>query len=251
MSRAPVTLDLVIPIYNEAHVLERSVRTLVETASSLRLPPWRVVVVDNGSTDGSREAGEALVRADPERVRYERLEQKGRGIALRTTWGGTDAELSLYMDVDLSTGLEAVPEVVALLEEGADVVTGSRLDRRARTERCLKREILSRGYNALVALLFRRRGYDDAQCGFKGVRVGSVRRVLPWVVNDHWFFDTELLVLCEAFGLTVRSVPVRWVEDRDSRVRIAGTVWEDLKGLARLRRTLGGSVREWRHGHAV
>jgi len=249
MSARPTRLDVVIPIYNEAHVLERSVGSLIETLETFELPPWRVVVVDNGSRDGSRAVGEALARRKPDRVVYERLEVKGRGIALRTTWSGTDAELSLYMDVDLSTGLEAVPDVVGLLEEGADIVTGSRLHAGARTERSVKREVLSRGYNLLVRLLFRRRGFDDAQCGFKGVRVASVRRLLPWVVNDHWFFDTELLVLCEAVGMTVRSVPVRWVEDDDSRVKIAGTVWEDLKGLARVRRTLGRSVREWRREH--
>lgn len=246
MAERCVRLDLVIPIYNEAHVLERSVHELMAAVERFDLPPWRVVVMDNGSTDGSRRVGEELEARHRGRVRYERLDRKGRGIALRTTWSGTDAALSLYMDVDLSTGLEAVPQVVELLESGADVVTGSRLHPRAQTERCLQREVLSRGYNLLVGLLFQRRGFDDAQCGFKGVRVASVRHLLPFVVNDHWFFDTELLVLAESFGMDVRSVPVRWVEDSDSRVRIAGTVWEDLRGLARLRRTLGGARREWR-----
>jgi glycosyltransferase involved in cell wall biosynthesis len=150
MSARTARLDLVIPIYNEAHVLERSVGSLMEALETFELPPWRVVVVDNGSRDGSRAVGEALARRESDRVVYERLEVKGRGIALRTTWSGTDAELSLYMDVDLSTGLEAVPEVVGLLEEGADIVTGSRLHAQARTERSVKREVLSRGYNLLV-----------------------------------------------------------------------------------------------------
>lgn len=245
----PPTLDLVLPIYNESHVLAESVARLTAGIAGFALPRWQVIIVDNGSTDGSRAVGERLAAAEP-RVSYLRLERKGRGIALRTSWATTAANLSLYMDVDLSAELAAIPRAVELLCDGADIVCGSRLDPAARTRRSLKREILSRGYNGLVAALFRRRGFDDAQCGFKGVRIASVRSLLPWIANNHWFFDTELLVLAEAVGLTVRSLPVRWIEDPDSRVRIASTIWEDLRGLARVRSGLGSSVREWRRAHA-
>ena len=149
------------------------------------------------------------------------------------------------MDVDLSTGLEAVPPVVEALEEGADVVTGSRLHRNAHTTRCLKREVISRSYNQLVRRVLRTRAFDNAQCGFKGVCVRSIRPLLPLVKNEDWFFDTELLVLAEYAGLTVRSLPVRWIEDPDTRVHIAKTVWQDLKGLARMWWTGRRMARSW------
>lgn len=242
-------LDLVLPILDEAHVLEDSVLRLMSRALDYDLPEWRVVIADNGSTDGSREVGERLER-DHERVSYFRLEQRGRGLALRRAWTETEARFSLYMDIDLSTGLEAIPVAVGHLLDGADVVTGSRLHHEAKIERCLKREVLSRGYNALIGLLFERRDFDDAQCGFKGVRTSTVRRLLPLVENNHWFFDTELLILAEAAGLTVRSFPVSWKEDLDTRVKIASTVWEDLKGLARVRWHLGEEIREWKSATA-
>ena len=86
-------------------------------------------------------------------------------------------------------------------------------------------------------------GFQDAQCGFKAVGRRAVEEVLPLVKDTGWFFDTELLILCEKNGYSVEEVPVRWVDDPDSRVRIVSTAYEDLKGLARLR---FGGLRESR-----
>ncbi len=229
-------VDLVLPVFNEAHVLEQSAGRLREAMSGCRDFSWRIVIVDNGSTDETAAVAERLAAQMPQ-LSFLHLDAKGRGGALRATWERTDAEFSIYMDVDLSTDLVAVPETVALLREGADMVTGSRLHRDSEITRCLKREILSRGYNRLIRSVLGTRSFDDAQCGFKGVRLESVRPLLPLIVDQEWFFDTEMLVLAEYAGLDVRTLPIRWVEDLDSRVNIPRTVWQDLQGLARLRRT--------------
>lgn len=229
-------VDLVLPVFNEAHVLEQSTGRLSEAMTGCRDFSWRIVIVDNGSTDDTAAVAERLVARMP-RLSFLHLDAKGRGGALRATWQQTDAEFSVYMDVDLSTDLAAVPKTVALLREGADLVTGSRLHADSEIKRCLKREFLSRGYNRLIRWVLGTRSFDDAQCGFKGVRIASVRRLLPIVADRDWFFDTELLVLAEYAGMTVRSLPIRWVEDLDSRVNIPRTIWQDLQGLARLRRT--------------
>ena len=206
---------------------------------------WQIVVVNNGSTDDTETVGRRLAE-QLESVKFLHLDLEGRGRALRTAWTDTDAQFSVYMDVDLSTELAAVPQVVALLAEGADLVTGSRLHAQSKITRCLKREILSRGYNRLIRSVLRTRAFDDAQCGFKGIRVDTVRRLLPLVKNQEWFFDTELLVLAELAGLTVRSLPITWVEDPDTRVNIPSTIWEDLRGLARLWWTARPMVKAWK-----
>ncbi len=229
-------VDLVLPVYNEAHVLEHSVHRLAAAMADQHDFPWRIVVVDNGSIDDTRAVGRRLA----EKLQYVamlHLDAKGRGRALRNTWTETDAKFSIYMDVDLSTGLQSVPQTVALLQKGADLVTGSRLHPQSTTTRCLKREVLSRGYNRLIRWVLRTRTFDDAQCGFKGVRIDAVRKLLPLVENQEWFFDTELLVLAEYAGLSIHSIPITWEEDRDTRVNIPATIWQDLRGLARLRRT--------------
>jgi glycosyltransferase involved in cell wall biosynthesis len=237
-------VDLVIPVYNEAQVLESSVsrlRTAMEASAEF---PWHIVIVDNGYIDGTTAIGERLAESFAD-VRLVYLSNKGRGRALLKVWTESDAQYSVYMDVDLSTDLSAVPEVVRLLQDGADVVTGSRLHSQASIRRSLKREILSRVYNRLIRWVLRTRSFDDAQCGFKGVRLESVRPLLPLIQNRNWFFDTELLVLAEYASLDVRSVPIRWIEDPDSRVNIPRTILEDLRGLWRLRRTARPLVRQW------
>jgi glycosyltransferase involved in cell wall biosynthesis len=241
---APGLVDLVIPVYNEEAVLERSVATLCESLEGNAEFPWRIVVVNNGSIDRTRQIGERLAESI-RGFQFVHLDEKGRGRALAKAWMETDAAYSLYMDVDLSTDLEAVPRAVAVLHEGADIVTGSRLHQNSRISRSLKREILSRGYNRLIRWTLGVRSFDDAQCGFKGVRLDTVRPLLQLIRNRNWFFDTELLVLAEYASLSVKTIPITWDEDADTRVNIPLTVLEDLKGLARLRRTARSLVREW------
>ena len=239
--QSSVELDLVIPVYNEAHVLAASVERLRATMLGLGGLTWRIVVIDNGSTDATARVGREAAQRWPD-VCFLHIDAKGRGRALRTTWMETDSPFSLYMDVDLSTDLAAVGWSIALLRQGADIVTGSRLDRASRITRSWKREILSRGYNRLVRGLLDTRTFDDAQCGFKAIRVQTVRPLLPLVENQHWFFDTELLVLAEYAGLAIRTLPIVWIEDADSRVNIPRTIWEDIRGLLRLRRTARGLI---------
>jgi len=241
-----IPVDLVIPVFNEAHVLERSVLRLADAMAEADFR-WRIVVVDNGSTDGTLRIARRLA----ERFDYAEclhLDLKGRGRALRRTWSETDAQFSLYMDADLSTELAAVPRVVQRLRQGADLVTGSRLHADSHITRGFQREVLSRGYNRLIRWMLRTRSFDDAQCGFKGVRIETVRPLLPLVRDQEWFFDTELLVLAEYAGLSIHNLPITWVEDPDSRVNIPKTIWQDLRGLTRLWRTARSLVRRRSEG---
>jgi glycosyltransferase involved in cell wall biosynthesis len=234
-------VDVVLPVYNEEQDIPRSVETLRPFLAE-RLPwPWRIVIADNGSTDSTLAVAQGLAQAHPE-VRVIAMPEKGRGRALRRAWLESDAQVLTYMDVDLSTDLNCFPPLVsAIIEEGYDVAIGSRLARGARVyRRTLKREVLSRGYITLIKALFWTR-FSDAQCGFKAVSRAAARRLLPHVRDDFFFFDTELLIIAEKRGLRVKEVPVVWVDDPDSRVNIARTVGQDLRGLMRLR--LGGIPR--------
>lgn len=234
---AKITVDVVIPVLNEARVLRKSVETAINFLKS-RLPyHWRLVIVDNGSTDGTPNVAKELIAAHPE-MQLIHLLQRGRGRALRHAWLQSKADIVCYMDVDLSTALEHVPELLgAIARDGYDVATGSRLMRGSRTTRSLKREIISRLYNILVkAVLFTR--FSDAQCGFKALSRKAVEAIVPQIEDQSWFFDTELLVLAEKQGYRIKDIPIVWVEDDDSRVKILRTGWDDIKGVVRLRRQL-------------
>ena len=163
-----------------------------------------------------------------------RLEQKGRGRALRAAWSASDARVVCYMDIDLSTDLRALlPLVAPLLSGHSDLAIGTRLAHGARVVRGPKREVISRAYNRILHTILRAR-FSDAQCGFKAARTDAVRPLLDEVRDDGWFFDTELLVLAQRRGLRIHEVPVDWVDDPDSRVDIVRTAWDDLRGVARL-----------------
>jgi len=230
-------IDLVIPVYNEEAKIAACVGTLVPFLEERYRGTYRVVVADNGSTDRTAEVAEGLSARWPQ-VRCLRIPEKGRGRALRAAWLASAARVVAYMDVDLSTDLAALPPLVEPLLEGrAHVATGTRLHPASRIERSLLREVLSRGYNLMIRLLFPRRRFSDAQCGFKALSRQVAQQLVPLVQDNAWFFDTELLLRAEQFGYRIHEVPVVWVEGRDSRVRIARTAWEDVKGLLRVRFT--------------
>ena len=231
------TVDVIIPVLNEAHVLESSVQTVTAWLRSHVPYRWQVVVVDNGSTDGTQEVARRLAERDSQ-VRFIHLLQRGRGRALRHAWLQSKADVVCYMDVDLSTRLDHLPELVdAIAHDGFDVATGSRLMRESRTTRSAKREFISRLYNVFVKAVLLTR-FSDAQCGFKAVSRRAVESIVPHIEDQSWFFDTELLVLAEKQGYRIKDVPVVWIEDDDSRVKIMQTGWEDIKGVFRLRRQL-------------
>jgi putative flippase GtrA len=226
-------IDIVVPVYDEAAVLEANIRRLHRFLCSEFPFRWRIIVTDNASTDATPAIASQLAR-ELHGVRHLRLERKGRGRALRTAWAASDARVVCYMDVDLSTDLRGLLPLVAPLVSGhSDLAIGTRLARGARVVRGPKREIVSRSYNRILHATLRTH-FSDAQCGFKAARTDVVKRLLDDVRDDGWFFDTELLVLAQRRGLRIHEVPVDWVDDPDSSVDIVRTAWADLKGVARL-----------------
>jgi glycosyltransferase involved in cell wall biosynthesis len=227
--------DIILPVYNEAHVLADSVGKLRNYLNEHQFPyTWRVAVADNASTDETLRVAERLADTHDD-VGVIHLDQKGRGRALKKAWLESDADAMSYMDIDLSTDLEALlPLARAVLEEGYDVATGSRMTKGSNIVRSLKRETTSRGFIALIKVFFLS-SLSDTQCGFKAISRQAAHELLPRVENNEWFFDTELLLLAEKGGYRVKDIPVHWIEDTDSRVNVLKTVMEDLQGLARMR----------------
>ncbi len=228
-----VDVEIVVPVLNEEHVLARSVHRLHHFLSYEFPFTFRIVIADNGSTDLTGEVAGRLAET-VSGVRVLRLAQRGRGRALRAAWSRSAARVVAYTDVDLSTDLHALTPLVAPLLSGhSEVAIGSRLAPEARITRGVKRELISRAYNHLLTVALHA-GFTDAQCGFKAVRADAVAALLPEIRDEGWFFDTELLVLAERRGMRIHEVPVEWIEDPDSRVRIVSTALGDLRGVARM-----------------
>jgi glycosyltransferase involved in cell wall biosynthesis len=233
-SRSNPVVEIVVPVYNEA-------RTLTARVSELRRFldesfPYRamVTVVDNASTDNTFALACALAALTPG-VTVLHLANKGRGLALRSAWSTSTAPVVAYMDADLSTSLTALSSLVGpLLSDECDVVIGTRRARGAHVVRGPKRELVSRVYNRVLKISVGFR-FSDAQCGFKAMRRESAHKLLPLIEDDQWFFDTELLFVADRLGMRIREIPVDWVEDCDSRVRIGPTALSNLRGIWRIR----------------
>lgn len=230
-----VRVEIVIPVYNEERALPRCIETLRAYLAHTFPYHWQITIADNASVDTTWAIAQELAARYPE-VRALHLDQKGRGRALRTAWTASDADIVSYMDVDLSTGINAfLPMIAAIAVGHSEVGIGSRLANGAQITRQASREIISRGLNLIIKAFFRSR-FTDAQCGFKAVRRSTFVAMEPDIESQEWFFDTELLLLTEERGMRIFEVPVDWDEDRDSRVKIKRAILEQLRGQFRVRR---------------
>ena len=214
-----MTFDVTIPVLNEAETLVQQVRTL-HRFLSLHFPDtqqWRIVIADNGSTDDTRRLALTLADELPE-VWLVQVPKKGVGLALKTSWEQSQADIVGYMDLDLATDLQHFIQAYhALATEGFDLVYGSRLHRRAQVRgRTMKREVTSRLFNRLLRLYLRTR-FSDGMCGFKWLRREYVQPLMAGgAVSDGWFFSTELLAVAEWKGLKICELPVKWTDDSAS-----------------------------------
>jgi glycosyltransferase involved in cell wall biosynthesis len=228
-------LDVVLPVYNEEKDIEASCKVLTTFLEANCPYDWRIVIADNASTDATPSIAKRLASKDS-RIRHLRLDLKGRGRALKTAWLSSDADIVSYMDIDLSTDLKSfMPLIESIAHGDAEVAIGSRFHRESEVKRCLKREVCSRTFIGLIKTFFPRSSFSDAQCGFKAVSRRAVDDLLPHVKNVGWFFDTELLLLADHYRYKVVNVPVKWVEDTNSKVKILKTGMEHSLGVLRMR----------------
>ncbi len=219
-----MTFDITIPVLNEEATLDRQLRRLHDFLWNNFPEPgqWRIVIADNGSTDNTRHIAAALSDEFPE-IQVLAVPEKGVGLALKTSWSQSQADIVGYMDLDLATDLRHFPQAYhALSTEGFDLVYGTRLHKKSRVVgRSLMREITSRIFNFMLKAYLGTR-FSDGMCGFKWLRRNHVAPLMEaGAVSNGWFFSTELLAIAEWKGLTICELPVIWTDDTtSSRVNI-------------------------------
>jgi len=228
-------INLTIPVFNEEIQLRQTVLTIQDFLARLPEFDWQLSIANNASTDDTLEIAYEL-RNQFQNIEILNLNQKGRGLALKRAWLGSDAEVLSYMDVDLSSDLEYFPRLLNPVIDGSvDLSIGSRLLKPELTQRGWKRQIISQGYNSLIKIWFGNT-FSDAQCGFKAISQKAARTLIPLVENNQWFFDTELLLMAENLGFSIHDLPVAWRDDPSSTVKILSTACEDLQGLWRMKK---------------
>ena len=212
-------VSVVLPAYNEAERIELAVEEVRKELSKYYAEDeFEIIIAEDGSSDGTdRIAAELAERY--ENVRHIHSDSRlGKGKAISQAFKASKAEILVFMDVDLSTDLEHLRELIQAVEDGSDFVTGSRLMQQSKTERPLKRDFASKAYNFLVRLFLGSK-LRDHQCGFKAFRREALFEVMEKAKDTHWFWDTEVLVLAQRMGYRVREIPVRWVGRSETKVK--------------------------------
>jgi glycosyltransferase involved in cell wall biosynthesis len=234
---------IVLPVYNEEKILEYSVLEVEKYCKkNLNSYDWKIVIAENGSQDKSLEIIQEIHYKYPH-ILFFHLEKEGRGRALKKAWMEYDADIYVYMDIDLSTDLSYLLNLIHPLDKGeCDIVIGSRLINGAQAKRSLKRKIISHFYNFLLRFFFPHYPVKDSQCGFKAISQKVKKEILPYVKNSNWFFDTELLVKAFYYNFKIKEIPVLWKEsvfsERKSKVKLLSTIFDNLKEIIRLKKDL-------------
>ncbi|MBR9921668.1 MAG: glycosyltransferase [Bacteroidetes bacterium] len=241
-----MSIDITIPVLNEEETLERQVQILRQflldhfslSAKAGKAVQWQIVIADNGSIDSTAEIAQALASRFEE-VAFVQVPRKGVGLALKTSWGQSNADIVGYMDLDLATDLKHFqPAIEAITQKGFDIVYASRLHRDSRViGRSLKREITSRVFNRILQI-YLGIGFSDGMCGFKFLKRKHLDRLIKLGAdNDGWFFSTELLTVGEWLGLKLYELPVTWTDDvSSSRVKILPLAKRYLASMRKLRK---------------
>ena len=211
-----VEVAVVLPAYNEAKRLKNAVSQSIEYLNKIT-DHFEIIITEDGSTDGTDKIAESLTKKHPFVKHLHSDERLGRGEALKRAFLSTDAEILVYYDVDLSIDLKYLKPLVDAIRNGFDISTGSRILKTSDVKRPLKREFASRGFNFLVRFLLGSKIHDH-QCGFKAFKRRSILPLVGEVKDNHWFWDTEILVIAQKKGMKVNEFPVNWKHGGVSKV---------------------------------
>ncbi|WP_255333840.1 flippase-like domain-containing protein [Methanosarcina sp. KYL-1] len=212
-----------MPAYNEAARIENTVSITADTLSKIT-DCFEIIIAEDGSTDGTDRIAAGLSERYNYVIHLHSEERQGRGRALNRAFKAASGEVLCYIDVDLATDMKYLEKLVRAVSTGGyDFATGSRMMPESDSRRPFKREFASQGYNFLVRLFLHSKLYDH-QCGFKAFRREALFELLDEIKNQHWFWDTELLVRAQHKGYRVLEFPVYWRHGGSSKVNIVKDV---------------------------
>ena len=211
-------LSVVIPVFNDVKGLENAIPKTVSTLESFGVS-FEIIIAEDGSTDGTRELAEDFCKMDSRIVLNHSDLRRGKGGALSDSLEVSQGELFCFFDVDLSTDLRHISDLLEKISAGYDIIIGSRMIAGAEVIRSGNREFTSKAFNFLVRTLLHSKIHDH-QCGFKCFRADALRKIIPYVKSRGWTWDTEVLSLAEASGLSVLEIPVIWTQGGATNVRL-------------------------------
>ena len=207
--------SLILPIYNEAGNLKRNFNYIYKTLKDLGR--FEIIIAEDGSTDGSKELARQFARERRNVRLLSFKERSGRGAALKRAISIAKGDVIGYIDIDLAVPLRYVKTALEMMNNGCDIVVGSRYEG-TKIRRSVTRLLASKAYNLIVNIVAGSR-LDDHQCGFKFWKSSFIKKEVQEAKDNHWFFDTEVLLDAQRRGLRVCTLPVSWQEHKESKVK--------------------------------
>jgi glycosyltransferase involved in cell wall biosynthesis len=208
-------ISILLPAYNEASRIEKCIREVKRTVGTIS-GSYEIVVIEDGSTDGTDKIVASLTKTDPHLNFFHSTTRLGKGKAIRTGLRVTKGDIVVFMDVDLATSLTYLPRIVSLAKKYRGLIIGSRHVKGSRVQRSVTRTVSSLTYNLLVRVLFLD-GIHDHQCGFKAMSHEITEFLWEEAKSDGFFLDTEMILLCKMHGIPVMEVGIEWVEVRKKK----------------------------------
>src|SRR5271156_1531068 len=220
MNSPPLALSVIIPAFNEERRLPKALEFIAAylAARSLRA---EIIVVDDGSTDGTARLVEDFRKKVPALRLVSNGENRGKGFSVRHGMLEARGEIALFTDADLSSPIEEIEKLLAALAAGNDIAIGSRaLDRSLISiHQSRWRELAGMVFNGLVRVITGL-PFSDTQCGFKIFRREPARIIFEQQRIEGFGFDPEILFLAKRHGLRTSEVPVRWAHDAATKVQV-------------------------------
>ncbi len=235
-------IEFCLPVYNESKILKQNVLKLLDFCQNQNFNfTWVIIIIENGSTDNTAEICKKITAAH-QRIKMVSVTEKGKGVAIKKYFSKSVADYLIYMDIDLAVSLDYLPKLIApLLNNEADLVIGSRLLPDSDTERGFLRSLSSKFYNLLSRIILGH-NLSDLQCGFKGIKKTKFLVIANNILDDGWFFDTELIAYAIKNSFSIKEIPVGWkenrYEERTSHINLFSDGLIFLRNLFRLRSRL-------------
>jgi|SRR3989344_2439449 len=231
------SLIIVIPAHNEEEIIEKNVKKVLHFLKDKDLGmKWQLIVAENGSTDKTIEILNKIPKS--KHFSFISLEARSRDQAVKDAWQKMQVDYYMFMDADLATDVQHIPELVRELENGNDIVMGSRRLPESQVHRPLSRRMISFIFHFLMKSTFNLK-VRDLQCGFKVIN----RKVRDQIISrtkysQEGFLDTEMLVLASKKKFKIKEIPVKWEDSRESRFKISRTIRAVLVNTYRIKRDL-------------
>ncbi len=229
-------LEITIPVLNEEKTIKLKINEMINfVENNISNVTVKFIIADNGSTDATERYSLELVDKF-ENLEYIKLPEKGVGLALRTSWLKSSADYVGYMDLDIATDLEALKIVTSEMEKNTKIINGSRLLKDSIViNRTLLRELSSRVFNMILKLVLKVK-FTDGMCGFKFLDRKIAQELIETGIDTKgWFFSTEIMVKGSWKNIEIKEIPVKWTDDRNSKVKIFSLSLNYLKSIFKLK----------------